>query len=157
MHEPRHPHIRLATEYGHIIGQASARQLMPLPAATYGQEPVYIPFEAARKHEEPVHTVILVAWTNAVANKVLLVPYAEMAAAEIDGTAFTFRSNEYMITIEGDNLQDWAFLDAFVKHRVKSIRQWNPSLHNRPNAGRLCINRISWTKRERKQQGCMIS
>jgi hypothetical protein len=151
MQEPRPPHIRLATEYGQIIGQAPAGAHLALPAVADGQEPVYIPFEAARKHEEPVHTVRLVTWKNGAENKVLLVPYADVAVGEIDGAAFTFRSNEYAITIQGDNLQDWAFLDAFIKHRVKAIREWNPSLHHRPAAGRLCITRISWKKRERQE------
>jgi hypothetical protein len=148
MREPGHPHIRLATEYGHIIGLGAANKLTLPPAPAYGQEPAYIPFETAGKQEEPVHTLILLTWKNAVDNKLLLVPYADMAISEIDEGALTCHSGGYDITIRGDNLKDWAFLDALVKHRVKSMREWNPALHNRPNAAQLCLTRISWQKAE---------
>jgi hypothetical protein len=54
-----------------------------------------------------------------------------------------------LATIQGDNLQDWLFLNALVKHRVKSIREWNPALHKRPNAVQLCISRITLEAFER--------
>jgi hypothetical protein len=143
MIESGHPQIKLATEYGHTIGPAPVKQLMlPTPAA-YGREPAYIPFEAAGKHEGPVHTVILLTWKNAGDYKLWLAPYAEMTLSEIDGAALTFRSHAYAITIQGYNLADWQFLDALVKYRVKSIREWNPSVHKRPNAAQLCITRIT--------------
>jgi hypothetical protein len=143
MKAPGHPQIRLATEYGHIIGPAPAKKLTLTPPPAYGREPAYIPFEVAGRHEGPVHAVVLLTWKNAVDNKVMLAPYAEMTLSEIDGAALTFRSDAYAITIQGDNLMDWLFLDALVKHRVKSIREWNPALHNRPNAAQLCITRMT--------------
>ena len=137
------PQLRLAAEYGHLIAPAASREgARPQPLAI-DREPDYIAFEAAHQREEPVGALDLVIWDNPRDYTIWWVPYAELKTSQITREHIILNSREHIITIEGRNLDNWAFRDSLKKYRIKSIQVWNPAVHKPTKAGQPCITRIS--------------
>jgi len=142
------PHIRLAAEYGHIIGAAASHAVVRPQPLTVDHAPDYVAFEAAHKTEEPVGALDILIWDTAQDYTLWLVPYAELKTSQIKREQIILNSREHIITIEGRNLDSWAFRDNLKKYRIKSIQEWNPAVHKPTKAGQPCITRISLEAQE---------
>ena len=142
------PPIRLATEYGHIIGAAASHAVVRPQPLVLDPAPDYIAFEAAHKNEEPVSALDILIWDGVQDYTIWLVPYAELKTSQIKREHIILNSREHVITIKGRNLDSWAFRDSLKKYRIKSIQEWNPAVHQPTRAGQPCITRISLEAQE---------
>ena len=137
MHKPA---LRLVAEYGQLTATPACVQT---PSTEYPYTPLYRPFIVADKQEETVHAVKLLVWKDARDYDVWGLPYSGITVWDISSTSLIFNCYGYIVTIQGRNLKDWRFTDAFGKHRVKAICEWNAGVHDSPPAGRPCITKIS--------------
>ena len=138
------PRLQLVTEYGSLSAPPKPAKIASILPAEYPRCANYRPFMLADKHEETVHTLQLIVWTNARDYSVWGMPYGGMSVWDLTSSSLVFSCYGYQIELEGQGLcEDWRFREALGKHRIKSICEWNAAVHRRPPSRTACVSRIT--------------